>query len=338
MSLAPIVRPLAAAFLLVVSLAHPTQAQPAPRHDALYVFGDSLADVGNVWRTAQLLGITPAPPPSTSPNLTYFRGRFSNGPVAVEYLWQRLSGHAPGSAGGLRPWITNPIATTAALDFAFGGTGTPDMDQTPGGLYAPGLKGQVELFRVAMAGRTPSRRALYVISTGANDYRADAYNVPMAPQAVVANIAESITRLYRLGAREFVILTLPDLGALPYLSPEQRAQGSAVTAGHNALLAQAVAGLRTQLSKATLRLVDANVVFTDLRGRMNADVPALDTLLLPIDATTPMSACLFVDVTACRDVPDGVFDVGGLFLFWDVVHPTTDAHRALADYMYEQLR
>ena len=332
---------LVAATLCVVSLASvPAAAQRAvPTYDAFYVFGDSLVDVGNVWITAHALRIDPAPPPSTSPNLTYFRGRFSNGPVVAEYLWQRLSGRAPGTAGALRPFMAAPwLGASGAVAFAFGGTGTPALDRTPGGLYAPGLKGQVELFRLALAGRSPSRKALYLVMTGANDYRADAFNVPMSPLAVVANIADAVKRLAAIGARDVIILTLPDLGRLPYLTGEQIAQGTAVTMAHNALLSQAVEELSARLPRVRLRLVDANVTFDDLRTRTESQVPALDALLPPIDATTPMSACLFVNPAACQDVPGGRFDVGGAFLFWDVVHPTTDAHRALADYLYDQLR
>jgi len=118
------------------------------RFDSLYVFGDSLADNGNDLILSKTLGANPPAPPSVSPNRTYFNGHFSNGPVEFEYLWQRLSGQAPGTRNGLRAFLELPIiGPTGAVDFAFGGTGTPFLDQTPGGFYAPGLKGQVELYR-----------------------------------------------------------------------------------------------------------------------------------------------------------------------------------------------
>lgn len=346
MTLVRYLRPLAVAVLLVSSWSGAASAQaPAPDFDAFYVFGDSLADVGNVWLTARALQITPAPPPSETPNLTYFRGRFSNGPVAVEYLWQQVSGRAPGTAGALRPYVAAPwLGAAGAVDFAFGGTGTPLLDQTPGGLYAPGLLGQVELFRLALAGRPPAKKSLYLLMTGPNDYRIDQYNVPMAPTQVVNNIATAAARLYALGARDILVLTMPDLGQLPYLTPAQVAQGTAVTQAHNALLAQAIASLDQRLPKARLRVVDVNVVFETLRGQMNAQVPALDVLLPPIGPLTPMSACLFVNPALCTDVPlewqrpDGTFATPFPLLFWDVVHPTTEAHRALADYLYDQLR
>jgi phospholipase/lecithinase/hemolysin len=194
----------------------------------------------------------------------------------------------------------------------------------------------VELFRIALGGRPPAKKSLFLLMTGPNDYRSDQYNVPMAPPQVVNNIATAVTRLYALGARDILVLAMPDLGQLPYLTPAQIAQGTAVTQAHNGLLAQAIASLETRLPTARLRLIEVNEVFDALRGQMNAQVPALDYLLPPIGPTTPMSACLFVNPALCKSVP--TFDVHGAFLFWDVVHPTTDAHKALADYLYLQLR
>ena len=63
----------------------------APHFLRFFVFGDSLSDTGNDFILSSALGAQPALPPSVSPNRTYFNGRFSNGPVAVEYLWGRLN-------------------------------------------------------------------------------------------------------------------------------------------------------------------------------------------------------------------------------------------------------
>lgn len=358
MTLASILRPLAATFLMLCWLPSPSAAQPA-RPDAFYVFGDSLADTGNVWLSTQALGLNPAPPPSESPHLTYYQGRFSNGPVAMEYLWQLLSGHAPGTPGALRPSVSCVVVECAtAINFAYGGTGTPEVDLTPGGFPAPGLKGQIEIF--ARTVPKVSRRALFAVVTGANDYRDDPFNVPMDPTEVVAAIGDGVTRLYQLGARRVIVLTLPDLGKLPYLTAAQARAGSTVAAAHNALLAQRVRQLSSTLPGLDLRLVDTNVVFTILRVAVSAQpappglpfplwaLPALDVLLPPFslpgsEEPTPMSACLFVSPASCQDVParfvkrDGTLGTPFPLLFWDIVHPTTHAHQALALYAYAQL-
>ncbi|MBA2353253.1 MAG: hypothetical protein H0V80_01150, partial [Acidobacteria bacterium] len=129
MTLVRLLRPLPAV-LLLVSLLAPSAAAQSPTYDSFYVFGDSLADNGNVWLTSKLLHVTPAPPPSQSPNRTYFDGRFSNGPVAFEYLWERVRKRG---APALVPYISSPVlGHKSAVNFAFGGTGTPLLDQTPG--------------------------------------------------------------------------------------------------------------------------------------------------------------------------------------------------------------
>ena len=340
MTLARILRPLAAVLLLVSSWSGPARAQGrVPAFDSLFVFGDSLVDVGNVWHLSRALHLTPAPPPSESPNLTYWLGRFSNGRVSVEYLWDRLDGRKPGQRVALRPFVTGPwLNATDAVSFAFGGTGTPEIDQTPGGFYAPGLKGQVELFRLALRGRRPSRKALYVVMTGANDYRVDRYNVPMQPEQVVANITESVRRLCALGARDVLVLSLPDLGQTPYLTPDEAAARSLVTQSHNDLLRPAIETLGDQVPGSRIRYVEVDILLNELRATMNAREAALD-VLLPPDPMSPvlMSACLFVDPATCQDVPGGNFSTPGAFLFWDVVHPTTEAHERLADRLYDQL-
>jgi phospholipase/lecithinase/hemolysin len=307
-------------------------------YDSFYAFGDSLADIGNVLITSQRLGADPAPPPSTSPHRTYYRGRFSNGPVAFEYLWQLVSGNPPESKGGLTPVMAAPmLGPSGAVNFAFGGTGTRYISQTPGGLYAPGLKGQVELFRTVLHRRTPSKRALYAIVTGSNDYRDDQFNQPMSPPEVVGNIVDAVQTLYQVGAREVMVLNMPDLGLLPGAggpgSPE-----SELSAVHNMLLANALATLAAQRPLLRLTHVDINQVFALLPPGMDRSTPALD-VMFPPETLPPgfrMSLCLFIDPATCVDAP--TFNTNAAFLFWDVVHPTTDGHRVLGQYLYDELQ
>jgi phospholipase/lecithinase/hemolysin len=311
----------------------PTSA-PAqvPRFDSFYVFGDSLADNGNLFILSKLLKIEPAIPPSEHPYQTYFDGRFSNGYIEFEYLWHRLSGYEPGSVRGLTPFLGSFHLHTTAVDFAFGGTGTPYLDQTPGGNWAPGLKGQVELFRASLRGKKPSKHALYAIATGPNDYRNDPFNVPMPPAEVVRNIVDSIEKLYWLGARHVMVLDLPDLGLIPANAgdPEPASQISAL---HNLMLADALNDLQAELPALHLVQVKLDPLFKDLLLRLESQVPALAVFAPPGAA-----ACLFINPALCQDVSPNLFnrlDLG--FLFWDVVHPTTEAHHILADYLYEQL-
>ena len=311
-------------------------AAQIPQFDAFYVFGDSLADNGNILIQTTAMGMQPPVPPSVTPHRTYFNGRFSNGYIAFEYLWQRLSGHKPGSPHGLKPSLAAPfIQKPGALDFAFGGTGTPYVDTTQGGFPSPGLKGQVELFRLALLGRKPSPRALYAISTGANDYNNDPFGVPMDPVDVIRNIEDAIVSLYRIGARNVMVVDLPDLGKIPAFAGDPAASeaASGLSAYHNGLLYGAMARLQAQYPQLHLITVKLDPLFIDLRLRMEPLVPLIE---VHASATPGMSDCL-ANPVSCIDMPRFLFNNRFGFIFWDVVHPTTEAHDLLGDYMFDLL-
>ena len=320
------------AVVLIVCVLPVTAAAQTPKFDALYVFGDSLADHGNIYRLTKTLNYDPAAPPSDSPHRTYFDGRFSNGYMGFEYLWQRLSQHAPGSVHGLQPFLESPFGETArAVSFAFGGTGTENVDQTPGGFWAPGLIGQVELFRLSLGTRKPSKNALFAITTGANDYRIDPYNEPMDPNAVVANIADAIDTLYELGARNVMVLDLPDLGLLPGQSGDP-ASATWISALHNLLLDAALNDLQARRPELHLIRVKLAPLFQKAMSKLEPVVPALAGL-----GFAGAELCLFIGPSLCPDVSPELFRADLGYVFWDVVHPTTEAHGMLGEYLYEQL-
>lgn len=324
------------ALLLIASSVH---AQ-VPDFDAMVVFGDSLADNGNDFLTTKLFHADPAVPPSVSPHRTYFNGRFSNGYVAFEYLWQMVGGGAPGTLRGMRPSLLAPLLPlNAGIAFAFGGTGTPLLDQTPGGFYAPGLKGQVELYKLGLRGRKPLKKTLYAIITGANDYRADQFNTPMPIEEVVGNIIESVRSLYAIGARDVMVVNLPDLGLVPSNAGNSQ-EATQLSLAHNAALSAALDQLQKQLPKLKLLRADLFQAFSQLPP-LNITVPALEVIFAgnpTIPPGFPISACLFIDPATCKNVPPSTFNSDLGFLFWDVVHPTNEAHRSLARYFYTVLQ
>jgi phospholipase/lecithinase/hemolysin len=331
--------------ILLAALFTFSSAASAQTYDAFYAFGDSLADNGNDHLFTKRIGAQPAIPPSDAPFRSYFNGRFSNGYVAFEYLWDMLGGQAPGTPGGLKPFLAAPILPlNAGLNFSFGGTGTPFLDQTPGGLYLPGLRGQVELFRIGLLGRKPPKKALYAIVSGANDYRVDQYNTPLGVPAVVGNIIASIETLYDIGARDVLVLDLPDLGLLPGAGPTA-SQQTALSAAHNQALEAALDALQQRHPRLTIfrgRFAEAFALLPPV-ALANIGVPALDAAFaqagMPNPYPFPRSACLFVDPTLCQNVPTSavfpqVFNAPLPFVFWDVVHPTALAHQVLAQYLY----
>jgi phospholipase/lecithinase/hemolysin len=168
----------------------------------------------------------------------------------------------------------------------------------------------------------------------------------MEVAAVVGNISDSIERLYEMGARDVLVLDLPDLGLLPGagIDPAQAMQQSELTRQHNAALAKALTQLERRLKK--LRLFRGHIedAFALLPPGMDRTTPAVDALFAfaghpPQDFPFPMSACLFVYPGSCLDVPTSavapvVFNADLNMLLWDVVHPTTQGHRVLAEYLF----
>lgn len=120
-------------FLGIGTLASAGQAN----YNAMYVFGDSLSDTGNDFVASSAGPMVPAIPPSVSPFATYWRGRFTNGPVAVEYLWDLMRKKA---GSEIAPSLATPnLSAKTAVSFAFGGATSAEITPTPlGGLTVPG--------------------------------------------------------------------------------------------------------------------------------------------------------------------------------------------------------
>ncbi|WP_373538389.1 PEP-CTERM sorting domain-containing protein [Chamaesiphon sp.] len=200
----------------------------AATFDRIVVYGDSLSDVGRFY-TASGNTLPPSPP--------YDDGRFSNGPVWVEYLATKLG-----------------IPNDPSTNFAVGNAKTNSHPQAP----APGflsIKQQID--------STPSFNDpddLYVIWGGANDYL-DLAN-PANPSIVVSNLTAQIGTLIGRGAKNILVPNLPNLGQLPNTlgSPAAGLLNSA-TQAHNLGLAASISALRSTNSDVQLNLLDVNSLF-----------------------------------------------------------------------------
>ena len=310
-------------FCLCFVFVQTTSAQGAS-FDAMYVFGDSLSDNGNDAILSGLLGSQPAIPPSETPHRTYFQGRFSNGPVAFEYLW-RLLKQNPSAQIWPSMMFASP-SQNGAINYAFGGATSGNSSKTPGGFSVPGLLGQVEAFRFSLFGRKPPLRSLFGIWIGANDY---AQAVPTSPQTVIGNIKIAIQRLYRVGGRQFIVLNMPNLGQTPLA----QAQGLGAALGglslvHNGLLSQAVSELSSSLPGIRISTVDVFALQQSVFGLTYGSVPALGLL------SPGAESCLLLNPASCPDVPLALTEP---FFYWDVEHPTTYVHGILGQAMYQRL-
>ena len=95
----------------------------------------------------------------------------------------------------------------------------------------------------------------------------------MSPVDVVRNIEDAVVSLYRLGARDVMVVNLPDLGKVPANGGDPNA--TLISQVHNSLLGGAVARLRTRFPNLRLVLVDLVPLFEDLETRMDPSSPLI---------------------------------------------------------------
>jgi phospholipase/lecithinase/hemolysin len=158
-------------------------------YDALYVFGDSYCDVGNLFLATG--GAEAAPP--------YYNGRFSNGPIWLDHVAAFLG--LP-----LQPSLLK------GTDYAFGGAWVTQPASVTG---VPSVPEQVDTYLSQHNGKADPN-ALYILEGGGNDILDTTSG---SPEALGKEIAEGIAHSERLlreaGARHFVIPDLFNVGLLP---------------------------------------------------------------------------------------------------------------------------
>ncbi len=257
----------------------------------MYVFGDSLSDDGNLFALSG--GAAPPSPP-------YFNGRFTNGPVWVEDLAPRLG-----------------LAANPAINFALGGATSAAGNTINAAL--PGLQQQVDGFVAAAPAADPN--GLYVVWAGANDYLGGG-STDVA--GTVNNVAAAVNKLAAVGARNFMLPNLPNMGATPGAAAAgtQVQQGlSQLTGAHNAALAAAAQGLDVN-PNINIALLDVNSLFNQaIASPASLGFTNATDSLVPGFGGDPSVG----NIT----LPPGTNP--NQYLFWDNLHPTARAHALIAD-------
>lgn len=288
------------------------KAVHASNFSNMYVFGDSLSDVGQDYKATYGL-FPPAAVPFISPLYSgqylgqSYVGRFTNGPNWIDYLSADL--------GLPKPTLQN--------DFAEGGA-TSGYDNVASSFFPwsnlVGLQQQIAGFTQKFPNNADPN-ALYVIWAGANDFAGDNQTNPSIP---VSNVANAIKALAQDGAKDILVPNLPNLGKLPGLSGGDRTALAALSLGYDALLAQILADLGTQLAPQGVKLIpmDVNSLFNN----------ALDNPS-QYGFTNVSDSCLVnspIGVSYNPAEPISVCDNPTQYLFWDYEHPTTTTHQIIA--------
>jgi phospholipase/lecithinase/hemolysin len=276
---------------------------PAGGFSAIYSFGDSLSDAGNV--RIGTLGQVPVSPP-------YSDGRFTNGNVWVQDLALNL---------GLPPVAPS---LSGGTDYAYGGaeTGSTAVHaQNP-----TDLPSQLGQFVASVP--DPSSRALYTVWAGSNDVLdiANSTLTPAQQQAAVtkavSNETSFIDGLIAHGAKDLVVMNVPDLGKTPYETarPADDAAASSLAQEYN-----------TDLAGSLQQIMATGVASIDLINTYG---------LLDLAIANP-AAYGFTNVTQpvwtgnLTDPHSGVLNATGAaqnhYLFFDDLHPTSAGHALLAE-------
>ncbi|MEA5601578.1 SGNH/GDSL hydrolase family protein [Nostoc sp. UHCC 0252] len=269
----------------------PTKAS-AVSFNQLYVFGDSLSDTGNIYNASRQT--FPQSPP-------YFEGRFSDGPLWVDYLGDQL---------GLKPTLLTTIPSTPptqGINFAFGGASSGLDNAILPNQNLPGVLQQVLGFAGSLQAnnQTANPDALYTLWGGANDFfflNSEDSSTP------ISNISLALNTLVGVGAKNILVFNLSDLGQVPAATIDNRNPAT--------------------LSKSTNEFnLGLATTVNALNQNPNLNIISVDTYSLFNQA----SALGFTNVTeSCLSRLDICDPGNNNFLLWDDYHPTTAAHKVIA--------
>ena len=281
----------------------------ASAYSRIVAFGDSLSDHGGL--SAYSATIAAYGGPATIPESWTNDGAIPyGGDIWLDYLSDEWNATLDNNAIGGAMSIGHESGDIQALIDA---TLLPDL----------GLSGQVAAW-LAESPDYDAKKTLFAIWIGGNDllefFRQEYYtnDANTLISETVGRIITQMEMLYADGARNFLVINLPDLAKTPAFNTKDatvQAQVATVVAGFNATLSSALADFSTANTDTTVYAVDA---FTYLNSIIADDVFADSTsTYLTVDENCDWVSASF----------NGSFDE---FLFFDCIHPTTKSHELVA--------
>ncbi|MEO6264233.1 MAG: autotransporter domain-containing protein [Luteimonas sp.] len=300
-------------FVLAAALA--VAAAPAFAQDTFsqtVFFGDSLTDSG-FYQPVLVAQFGPSA-------ATVARFTTNPGLVWAEFLADYYGTNATPA------WqLTSTGVVDAGGDnFAAGGATIspgPGFPPTPPTQFGPSLTTQIGAYLAANGGHADPD-ALFTVWGGANDLFFHLNGLTTQAQFLGAAGAQVglVATLETAGARYVLVPTLPDVG----LTPFGLSQGPAGSAGITQLVAGYNATLFGGLQAAGLRVIPLDTFHFIREISADAATYGLSNVTMPACGTAASLGCNpadFVDPTAAET-----------YAFADGVHPSTAAHRLLAQY------
>ena len=313
-------KPALHAFAVALALTAPSLAHALPSYSAMYVFGDSLSDRGNLAEGFE----------TAFPNPPFYNFSFTNGPVAVSVLASRL-----GLAADASLWLSGFQDTAGIFPPGYvPGTNYAVADATAqanavGGLGGINLPDQVGAY-LNHVGNVADPNALYTVFIGGNDVRdATLSGGPGGSAAIntaVATETQQIQSLINAGARQFLVVNVTDVGAIPQFALEQPSLAPLATSYSEQYDSGLAAALGTLAKPAGTMVTSFDLLSytrqllasASLFGITNTTDPCYVVTVIP-PSGTPTAAC-----------GAGAANIGQ-FAFWNDVHPTSQVHALIAD-------
>lgn len=267
--------------------------------DSIVFFGDSLSDTGNVWYATG--GFPPAP---------YYQGSSGGAPDFTGGQWSSPGGPSwPTLFASMFGLTATPSLVPGGNNYAWGGART-GVNSDPMGV--PWLDQQVGLYQ--LSGSAPGAGTLVSIMIGGNDVANNLGNAA-ALTAGITSIVTQMSNLYGLGARQFLVANVPDIGVTPRFQEIDAAMpGTAAFA--TAWTMQWNGALEAALGQ--LMLPGAEINFFDFYSFLK------DPETLAGFANTT-DACL-TETSICSDPAS--------YAYWDTFHPSSTSHALIARELY----
>ncbi|XP_002971321.2 GDSL esterase/lipase At5g03810 [Selaginella moellendorffii] len=313
----------------------------ASKVPALFVFGDSTVDTGNLKQRSSLsllmtnrlpYGRDFVPPGPT--------GRASNGKLSTDFLAEFLE--LPSPANGFEEQTSGIFR---GRNFAAGGSGY--LNGTGALFRTIPLSTQLDAFEKLVKSTAQSlgtkaasellAKSLFVVSTGNNDMFDYIYNIRTRfdydPESynklVLSKALPQLERLYTLGARKMVVLSVGPLGCTPAVLTLYDSTGECMRAV-NDQVASFNSALKASLASLASKLPALHAMYGN----------AYDLLLDAVEQPSKYGfkygnvACCglgrFGGSSACSNLTN-VCSSADEHVFWDLVHPTQEMYRLVSD-------
>ncbi|XP_030453458.1 GDSL esterase/lipase At5g55050-like [Syzygium oleosum] len=315
---------------------------------ALFVFGDSLVDVGNNDYLPISIARANFPPygvdfPTKKPT-----GRFSNGKNAADFIAEKLG--LPTSPPYLA-LISNSSESNSSSPFltgvSFASAGAGIFDGTDEILHQSiPLTKQVEYYLavhqnlVQHMGSSGAQKhvakSLFLIVIGSNEIftysRSSDLRKQQTPQQYVdlmaSSLKDQLKRLYSNGARKFVFAGLPPIGCCPLQRNQNKTDGckedtNSWSRMYNEALLAMVKGLKSELNDISYSYLDIyNVVQKFIQNPSAYGFTEVKDACCGLVNPIAIIPCLPIS-QYCSYRRDHVF--------WDLVHPTEETNRMFID-------